>query len=426
MTEAQITAISILSYKIIIIYLNSTIFLWHTEKPRHWPVLWLGGLALVEGSQLLMLPLFNDMDAYHLLIFGGVFLFTAIIIHIMFRQDLGSSLFCAIAGYTIQHMATKVRGLVRLFITLPRGYFWDFGILLLTCLVIDWVLYQTFIKTELKNQGLKIRQPLLLTMMLAVFLVLISDHWLSGRGDTVARLVSHCSDLLFCLMMLLLLESAVSRQATEKRLEITHQMLVEQQKQYELSRASIEQVNIKCHDMRHQLRALRKQGSIDPQALMELEKSITIYDSMAKTGSKALDTILAEKTLHCGKYGVQISSIADGKQLAFMEDAEIYALFGNLLDNAIRSVTRLEPDKRDIGLIVRVEGEMLSIQSTNYYEGDVVMENGLPKTTQADPEHHGFGTRSMQLIVQKYGGHIHFDFEEGIFSLYILIPLPRK
>ena len=115
--------------------------------------------------------------------------------------------------------------------------------------------------------------------------------------------------------------------------------------------------------------------------------------------------------------------MADGAKLNFMSDPDIYSLFGNMLDNAIQTVIQLEQDKRVIGVTIRAEGELLSINSHNYYSGNVHMEHGLPVTSKEDKKYHGFGVKSMVMIVEKYGGSISFDARDQIFNLNILLPL---
>ena len=197
----------------------------------------------------------------------------------------------------------------------------------------------------------------------------------------------------------------------------------QEQKQYEISKQTIDLINVKCHDMKHQIRAISRQTSIDPAALEEMESVISIYGTIVKTGNQALDIILAEKNLYCQKNGVTISCIADGAKLNFMADSDIYSLFGNLLDNAIRSVVALEPDKRVISFSVRAEHALLSINSHNYYGGEIHMERGLPVSDQAKTGYHGFGVKSMVLIVEKYGGTISFHAKNQVFNLNILFPL---
>lgn len=74
--------------------------------------------------------------------------------------------------------------------------------------------------------------------------------------------------------------------------ELEH-MLHMKGEQLETSKETIEIINIKCHDMKHQIAALR--GQADPVVLDELEKAINLYDGAVKTGNDALDILLAEK-----------------------------------------------------------------------------------------------------------------------------------
>ena len=51
------------------------------------------------------------------------------------------------------------------------------------------------------------------------------------------------------------------------------------------------------------------------------------------------------------------------------------------------------------------------------------MEGGLPGTSNRDRTLHGFGVKSMVMIVEKYGGTISFDAKDQIFNLNILFPI---
>lgn len=67
----------------------------------------------------------------------------------------------------------------------------------------------------------------------------------------------------------------------------------------------------------------------------------------------------------------------------FMEDMDISALFGNILDNAIESVQKLnEQEKRLIHLSVAKQKQFLRIRCENYCEEQLKFENGIPVTTK--------------------------------------------
>ena len=63
---------------------------------------------------------------------------------------------------------------------------------------------------------------------------------------------------------------------------------------------------------------------------------------------------------------------------------------------------------------------MLFIQSDNYYSGELQFKDGLPQTTKGDTSWHGFGLRSIRMIVRKYGGELTTYIEDDIFHLSIL------
>lgn len=72
------------------------------------------------------------------------------------------------------------------------------------------------------------------------------------------------------------------------------------------------------------------------------------------------------------------------------------------------------PDKElhSISLIVKQKMGMASIHIENYCDMSTVsirISDGLPETTKADTANHGFGTRSMRSIIERYGGTISFS-----------------
>ena len=115
----------------------------------------------------------------------------------------------------------------------------------------------------------------------------------------------------------------------------------------------------------------------------------------------------------------------DGAKLSFMENTDIYALFGNLMDNAIEAVEKLvDNEKRIITMNVYVENNILYIDMSNYYQGKVTFDNnGFPLTTKETNGYHGFGLRSVIMLCKSYGGRYSLSTDDGIFSLQLEIPL---
>lgn len=86
--------------------------------------------------------------------------------------------------------------------------------------------------------------------------------------------------------------------------------------QYELTRENIALINQKCHDLKHQIRALRNATKEELEHyLEEIEGQVQIYDAIVKTGNEVLDTILTEKSLYCKERGISVFCVADGSQM---------------------------------------------------------------------------------------------------------------
>lgn len=226
---------------------------------------------------------------------------------------------------------------------------------------------------------------------------------------------------------MLLVQIVMLSSVKEKTEFATMQKLwLEEQKQYKLVKENIDAINIKCHDLKHQIRHLRESNQVDKKYLDGLEESISIYNSAVRTGNETLDVILTDKRLHCTTNGIQFTCIAEGSKMSFMEPMDIFSLFGNALDNAIECTSGLHPQKRFIHLSVRATNQLLLIHIENPFEGQLIMANGIPVTTKSDKLYHGYGMRSMRYILKKYGGDLSVSTEDGLFQLNMMIPIPAS
>ena len=84
----------------------------------------------------------------------------------------------------------------------------------------------------------------------------------------------------------------------------------------------------------------------------------------------------------------------------------------------------LEKDKRIIELTIHQVNEFVVVSIKNSYDGIVNFDdNGIPRTTKKDTVYHGYGVKSISLIVDKYEGNVSFSTKNNIFNLNILLPL---
>lgn len=208
-----------------------------------------------------------------------------------------------------------------------------------------------------------------------------------------------------------------------------HNIMEMQYKNYQLSRESIDVVNQKYHDLKHQINLLRSQADAGKSRdyLDKMEHEIKVYETQNKTGNRILDAVLTNKSMVCQKREIELKVIIEGQSLSFMDDMDISALFGNMLDNAIESVSRQkEKEKRLIWLYVSREKQFVRIRTENYCDEKIRFRNGMPVTTKKDKRLHGYGMKSICATVEKYGGSTVACQRDNWFELKILIPISGK
>lgn len=211
---------------------------------------------------------------------------------------------------------------------------------------------------------------------------------------------------------------------TERKL--LGQLMADKAVQYERTKESIEIINRKCHDLKHQVLALRVASEQERNQLIEeTQRAITFYDATVKTGNEVLDTLLTEKNTVCAYYGIRLSCTVNTQNLHRFGVIDLYTILGNALDNAIECVQQFEDaEKKTISLSAKEKGGMMFFSIENYYEKPIQMQGSYPLTSKKDTQNHGIGVKSIDMITKRYGGHIQLETENQIFRLRIMLPIP--
>ena len=352
--------------------------------------------------------------AYNLVRYFGQFFFVLGIVYLWLDCRPLTAVFVATTAYSMQQLAGRLSGALGILLA-PEGRskLVDFLLLLLCVLAVFIV---TLLLFRRRNRGysrvIQIANPaqlIITTLALAVMIRTIN-------------FANYLSSAIFALMIIILEFNVLQRHDLEEELAVTRRILEEERKQYEREKEVVEVINIKCHDLRHQLQAVGQ--SIPEHEKEQIQEAVRQYDSRVKTGNRALDVVLTMKRMICEGSDIEFSCLVNGALLNFMEESDIYSLFGNLLDNAIEEARHFDSEHRVISLSVAREQQFVLIHEENFIQAVPQMVDGLPQTTKADKENHGFGVRSMRLIAEKYNGHFMIHVDKSLFRLDIMLPIP--
>lgn len=361
----------------------------------------------------------------------AVAVFAGAVIYACFNVKVAVLLWTMLAAYAVQHIVYVLVNEI-LFAGLLGGRvnFWvQLAVYLPVCAAfycLFWLIYRKNVKHLADfylGDGIKVR--LLFGLFFVIFIAATFMNQYSAVSGEKFNYISALVDLINCLFISAVQFAVLAASRINWEKNVSQKLLEAEKRQYASFKNTVDYINIKCHDLKHELAAIKAGGgNVNVGRLEEAAKNIAIYDAFAKTGNENLDIILTEKNLACIKEDISFTYMAEAAALSKMEAEDIYSLFGNLLDNAIDyEKTVPETEKRFIRLFVKPQGNMLVIHSENYFEGQINFSDGLPATTKRDKTLHGFGMRSMRATARKYGGEMRAGISENLFKTDIILRL---
>ncbi len=422
--DTYILKISFVVEMAVILY----IFCTSMQKKRYFwtkAILGISILLILNGfwnSEWPMLGLFFHYFAIILLFY--------LLLEICYDERTNKKLFCLTAAYSVQTILycsyTILEYLFHCLLSVSLAE----KISYIFYFVIYFVGYMAcfLFFAERVNKNVNLDNKIVIT--LAGCIILVSN--LFNILILQARIPEYAYQLLYkpmsnilCILLLCLQFNLVSNQSLIIERNLLEHLLSEKDKQYQISKNNIELIQIKCHDLKYQLEALRhNSNNINNEVINEIKDKIDIYDSMINTGNEALDVILTEKSLICKKLKINITVMIDGSKLNFMNVIDLYCMFGNVIDNAIEALKKeTNIEKRLIDITSRLNGNIFSINIVNYCSEKLKWEEGLPISSKNDKNNHGFGLKSVKYIIGQYDGDMIVYKKDDLFVLNLLLPL---
>lgn len=365
-----------------------------------------------------------------LLYLGYAFL-TAVPIGICFDIKGLEVLFSIAGGYAVQHMcfallriylylsqhSLEVDGIYRIFTQYILYVLWAFAVYML-------LIRKNQNKDEFVDADIRIAVLALVLALAAIGLSVFYSNPADAPLNMYNGILCPAYGILCCALVLMMEYYVLRENRMKKEHEMMEELLQMANAQQKSSKEAINIINMKCHDLKHQLKAFTdmSESSERMEYVREIQQAVSIYDAIFHTGLEPLDYVLREKSLLINEYNVAFSCMANGVLISFMSPADIYALMGNALDNALERLIREKEEERSMSLHINQYQDMILLHLENRCSMAPVFEDELPVTDKADKSRHGFGVRSIRYISEKYSGTLSMKVRDGKFLLDILFP----
>lgn len=175
----------------------------------------------------------------------------------------------------------------------------------------------------------------------------------------------------------------------------------------------------------------------------ELSGSAALSQSFAYCGDSTVNAVLTVKKSVMERCRIRLEMDVEIPAPLPYDKTDLCALYANALDNAVEACMKLDETQRKIFLKCRADKGLFCLEVCNpapdsenvrlqdetqaaSMSGKAPAHGLILPTSKADKKNHGLGLRSIHEIVTRYHGHLEIKTENGVFELFLYLPLARN
>ena len=137
------------------------------------------------------------------------------------------------------------------------------------------------------------------------------------------------------------------------------------------------------------------------------------------TGNQEIDAILNYMIGRAEKKGCKVETQIEIPNVCFMQKMDLNVLLGNLLDNALEALEKVQERYLYIGM--KYQKGVFIIRIHNSYDGTLIKHGEKYITRKMNKESHGLGLQNVSEIVKKYNGKQKIDVTDNLFRIAIML-----
>ncbi len=290
-------------------------------------------------------------------------------------------------------------------------------------LLIVFFAVKLFKKRESKEKANKFSILLCISPITSVVIFLIMYFW----GAKVEYSSAFHIALSTCAILMLfsnLFIFYIHEKMQETNIEITQLQLEKQHietisEYYDFMSDEIEKHRILKHDLKNHnnhILSLLEESNIQEvkNYIKSLSEDFGLDVKIKYSGNKIIDVILNRYKKKCEQNGIDLVVEQCGSNLEFMSDSDIVALLDNLFDNAFEAAIKSTEKKIHFAMHRHAMGYTVSdyivISLTNSCDVEPISFKDKLLSIKKDTGSHGYGTKSIKRIVDKYDGNFVWKY----------------
>ena len=180
------------------------------------------------------------------------------------------------------------------------------------------------------------------------------------------------------------------------------------------------------HDLHNHIEAIYQcltQGDISEAVRYceDLRTPIQEISQTVRTGDKVIDYLINSKIALAEQNKIRTKVNVEYPHNTNIRNADLTAILGNLLDNALEASEKAPDPLRFLSLTIRRINDMLIIKVENGCSDAPTQENGHLLTSKADKTFHGWGLKSVESAADRYEGSVNTEYKDGVFKSVVTL-----
>lgn len=241
----------------------------------------------------------------------------------------------------------------------------------------------------------------------------------------VQFLLSIASVCIFTSSIFLFVTYSHQLKATSLSLQMQGELnrLQTEQSYYQILDQQNQQLMIYAHDAKKHLAAIQALNN-DPQIndyVAKLSQQLVDYTRNCHSGNKLLDVMIHKYVVDCELRRVRFEHDVKVCNLSQLDDIDLVAILGNLLDNAVTAAEQSEGKWVMLNTVHRNAYSVIIL--SNSCDTQPKQSGGRLLSTKKDVSLHGFGLKSVIKTISKYQGDFEwsYDSEKHAFTVTVMI-----
>lgn len=262
--------------------------------------------------------------------------------------------------------------------------------------------------------------PASIITCLSIFWYICGQPGISYR---VQMLLATSSILIFGSTILLFItyQHQIEENSEFIRLKTENSRLQTEKSYYDILERQNQDLMMYVHDAKNHLaaiQALNNNPNINDY-VEKLSNQLKSYSKICRSGNMMLDVIIHKYRIDCEQKGITFNYNVRSCNLINMDDLDLVAVLGNVMDNAITAACHSQ--EKCISLETTMRNGYAVLIVCNTCDLSPKANGNVLLTTKDDGAYHGYGMKSVSKVLKKYGGDYRWRYDEYAKQFYITI-----